>query len=234
MNHVFIKVLYFIKEGKSMQTQPKPLVKLNELFSQQYCWTIEQLGFALDYSAISIRRFLKQLGYFSSFTHNSKWYTLSSIPEFDNNGLWFYNQIGFSRHGNLKQNIVHFIDKSSQGLSAKQLAEILSVSCHAVLNHMYHRGTIDRFKSKAAFVYVASAPKRKNQQLMRFQSQQVAATAAQELTPQTAVYVLVEYIKNPHASFDELANAVAKRQVIAPPKAIARFFDKHALKKTLK
>ena len=94
-----------------MQTQPKPLVKLNELFSQQYCWTIEQLGFALDYSAISIRRFLKQLGYFSSFTHNSKWYTLSSIPEFDNNGLWFYNQIGFSRHGNLKQNIVYFWDK---------------------------------------------------------------------------------------------------------------------------
>ena len=95
-----------------MQKQPKPLVKLDELFSQQYCWTIEQLTSELDYSAISIRRFLKQLGYFNSFTHNSKWYTLSSIPEFDKNGLWFYNQIGFSRHGNLNHNIVHFINKS--------------------------------------------------------------------------------------------------------------------------
>jgi len=216
-----------------MQTQPKPLVKLNELFAQQPCWTITQLTTAFDYSAISIRRFLKQLGYFSSFTHNNKWYTLSSIPDFDNNGLWFYTNIGFSRHGNLKQNIVHFINKSSQGLSAKQLAEILSVPCHAVLNHMYHRGTIDRFKSKSDFVYVSSTPKRKNQQLMRFQSQQVAATAPQELTPQAAVYVLVEYIKNPQACFDELAKAVAKRQVIATPKAIARFFDKHNLKKTL-
>jgi hypothetical protein len=216
-----------------MQTQPKPLVKLNELFSQQYCWTIEQLGFALDYSAISIRRFLKQLGYFSSFTHNSKWYTLSSIPEFDNNGLWFYNQIGFSRHGNLKQNIVHFIDKSCQGLSAKQLAEILSVPCHAVLNHMYNSGAIDRFKSKSGLVYVSPTERRKKQQLIRLQSQQVTVTAAQELNPQTAVYVLVEYIKNPQASFDELAKAVAKRQVIATPNAIARFFDKHNLKKTL-
>jgi hypothetical protein len=216
-----------------MQTQPKPLVKLNELFSQQYCWTIEQLGFALDYSAISIRRFLKQLGYFSSFTHNSKWYTLSSIPEFDNNGLWFYNQIGFSRHGNLKQNIVHFIDKSCQGLSAKQLAEILSVPCHAVLNHMYNSGAIDRFKSKSGLVYVSPTERRKKQQLIRLQSQQVTVTAAQELNPQAAVYVLVEYIKNPQASFDELAKAVAKRQVIATPNAIARFFDKHNLKKTL-
>lgn len=217
-----------------MQNQPKPLMKLDELFSQQPCWTITQLASALDYSAISIRRFLKQLGYFSSFTHNSKWYTLSSIPEFDNNGLWFYSNIGFSRHGNLKQNIVHFIHKSSQGLSAKQLTEILSVPCHAVLNHMYHRGTIDRFKSKSGLVYVSSTERRKKQQLMRFQSQQVTVTTPQELTPQTAVYVLVEYIKNPQACFDELSKAVAKRQVIATPNAIARFFDKHDLKKTLR
>ena len=215
-----------------MQTQPKPLVKLNELFSQQCCWTIEQLTSSLDYSAISIRRFLKHLGYFSSFTHNSKWYTLSSIPEFDKNGLWLYNQIGFSRHGNLKQNIVHFINKSSQGFSAKQLADILSVRCHAVLNHLHNSGAIDRFKSKSGLVYISSTERRKKQQLMRLQSQQVTVTTPQELNPQTAVYVLVEYIKNPQACFDELAKAVAKRQVIATPNAIARFFDKHDLKKT--
>jgi hypothetical protein len=194
---------------------------------------MEQLCNSLNYSAISIRRFLKQLGYFSSFTHNSKWYTLSSIPEFDNNGLWFYNQIGFSRHGNLKQNIVHFINKSSHGLSAKQLAESLSIPCHAVLNHMYNSGAIDRFKSQSDFVYVSSADRRKKQQLMRLQSQTVTVTAPQELNPQPAVYVLVEYIKNPQASFSELSKAVAKRQVIATPKAIARFFAKHDLKKTL-
>lgn len=216
-----------------MQTQPRSLVKLEELFSQQYCWDIEQLCNSLHYSAISIRRFLKQVGYFSSFTHNSKWYTLSSIPDFDKNGLWFYTNIGFSRHGNLKQNIVHFINKSSQGLSAKQLAEILSTPCHAVLNHMYNSGTIDRFKSKSDFVYLSVKPKRKKQQLMRLQSQTVIVSAPQKLNPQTAVYVLVEYIKNPQASFDELSKAVAKKQVIAMPKAIARFFDKHDLKKTL-
>ena len=187
----------------------------------------------MNYSAISIRRFLKQVGYFSSFTHNSKWYTLSSIPEFDKNGLWFYNQIGFSSHGNLNENIVHFINKSSHGLSAKQLAEILSIPCHAVLNHMYKSGAIDRFKSTSDFVYLSSADKRKKQQLMRLQSQTVTVSAPQELNPQTAVYVLVEYIKNPQSSYDELSNAVAKRQVIATPKAIARFFDKHDLKKTL-
>ena len=216
-----------------MQNQPRLLVKLEELFSQQYCWNMGQLCNSMNYSAISIRRFLKQLGYFSSFTHNSKWYTLSSIPDFDKNGLWFYNRIGFSRHGNLKENIVHFINKSSHGLSAKQLAEILSIPCHAVLNHIYNSGAIDRFKSKSDFVYLSSADRRKKQQLMRLQSQTVTVSAPQELNPQTAVYVLVEYIKNPQASFDELSKAVAKKQFIATAKAIARFFDKHDLKKTL-
>ena len=216
-----------------MQTQPRPLVKLEELFSQQYCWNMEQLCDSLNYSAISIRRFLKQAGYFSSFTHNSKWYTLSSIPEFDNNGLWFHNRIGFSRHGNLNKNIVHFINKSSHGISAKQLAEILSISCHAVLNHMYNSGAIDRFKSQSDFVYLSSLSKRKKQQMMRLPSRQVSVSAPRELNPQTAVYVLVEYIKNPQSSFDELSGAVAKKQFIATPKAIARFFDKHDLKKTL-
>jgi len=216
-----------------MQTQSKPFVKLEALFSQQCCWNIEQLCNSMNYSAISIRRFLKQVGYYSSFTHNSKWYTLSSIPTFDKNGLWFNNHIGFSRHGNLKENIILFINKSSHGLSAKQLAEILSIPCHAVLNHMYNSGAIDRYKSKSDFVYLSSAAKRNKQQLMRLQSQTVTVSEAQELNPQTAVYVLVEYIKNPQASFNELSKSVAKRQVIATPTAIARFFDKHDLKKTL-
>lgn len=68
---------------------------------------------------------------------------------------------------------------------------------------------------------------------MRLPSQQPTETAPQELNPQTAVYILVEYIKNHQASLDGLSKAVARRQVIATPQAIARFIDKHDLKKTL-
>ena len=104
--------------------------QLSELFKQQKCYRIDQLSRRLNYSLISIRRFLKVIGYYSSFTHNSKWYTLRSIPSFDKNGIWFYQDIGFCRHGNLNQTIGRFIDKSFQGLTAKDLLNILSVPCH--------------------------------------------------------------------------------------------------------
>ena len=92
--------------------------QLAKLFRRKKCYTIKQLSDRLDYSLISIRRFLKVMGYYSSFTHNSKWYTLRSIPCFDKNGIWFYQDIGFCKHGNLNQTIGRFIDKSFKGLTA--------------------------------------------------------------------------------------------------------------------
>ncbi len=223
--------------GHPMPQQREPREQLQQLFAQRQCWTIVELVRQLDYSTISVRRFLKDIGYFSSFTHNNKWYTLSTIPLFDKYGLWFFDDIGFSKHGNLKKTILHFIIKSPQGLSAKQLAEKLSLPCHAVLNHMHKSGVLDRFKSQTEFIYLAIDDKTKNRQLTRLQSSrqvgiEVRHSEAAELSAQAAVYVLVEFIKHPQASFVELSQAVTKKQVIVAPEAIARFFAEHDLKKT--
>ena len=110
-----------------MANQTDPHFRLAELFKHEKCYTIDQLSRRLSYSLISIRRFLKTMGYYTSFTHNSKWYTLRSIPSFNKNGIWFYQDIGFCKHGNLNQTIGCFIDKSFQGLTAKDLFNMLSV-----------------------------------------------------------------------------------------------------------
>jgi hypothetical protein len=218
-----------------MASKMKPQEQIRTLFDHQPCWTIDQLNQTLDYSTISIRRFLKQLGYVTSFTHNSKWYTLDSIPSFNNNGIWFCDDIGFSRYGNLKQSILHHIDKSPQGLSARQLADIFSITCHAILNHMYKSATIERVKETSDFIYISVDPNKKDQQLIQLKSVQPIDPTYQKLSAHSAVYVLVEYIKKPQASFAQLSKAVAKKQIIATPDAIARFFDEHDLlsKKTL-
>ena len=55
-----------------MANQTDPQFRLAELCKQEKCYTIDQLSRRLNYSLISIRRFLKTMGYYSSFTHNSK------------------------------------------------------------------------------------------------------------------------------------------------------------------
>ena len=58
-----------------MASQTDSQNQLAKLFKRKKCYTIDQLSHRLNYSLISIRRFLKVIGYYSSFTHNSKWYT---------------------------------------------------------------------------------------------------------------------------------------------------------------
>ena len=205
--------------------------QLAELFNQEKCYTIDQLSRRLNYSLISIRRFLKAMGYYSSFTHNSKWYTLRSIPPFDNNGIWFYRDIGFCKHGNLNQTIGRFIDKSFQGLTAKDLFNILSVPCHPVLTQMYKKKKIDRFSTPKGFVYLSVSESKKRLQLNRLQML-TPPKKIERFNPQTAVYVLVEFIKNPKASFFELSLAVKKKGVKASQQAIAQLFKDYDLKKS--
>lgn len=150
---------------------------------------------------------------------------------FDPDGLWLYDGIGFSRHGNVKQTVLHLIDHSHQGLSARQLAEKLSVAGYAVLNHMHKTSVIDRLKTRKGFMYLSGDAIKKERQLSRLQSLMAEEEKPKVLSAQAAVYVLAEFIKPPRASFAQLSRAVAKKQVLATPEMIPQLFKAHHIKK---
>ena len=215
-----------------MKESNNPQDRLVLLFDRKKCWTIEELTHSLDYSSISVRRFLKGVGYYSSFTHNSMWYTLHSIPSFNRRGLWFYEGIGFSKHGNLNQTISSFVTKSPRGLTARQLFDVLLIPCHPVLNQMYKKNRLARFNTRKGLVYLSTDDRKRQRQLRRLQTELVPTGEPETLTAQAAVCVLVEYIKQPEASAAQLSKAVGKGGAKASPEAISRLFREHDLKKT--
>ena len=66
-----------------MDTPSLPREQLQKLFIRRTCWMLADLALALGYALISVRRFLRQIGYYRSYTHNGKWYTLRSSPAFN-------------------------------------------------------------------------------------------------------------------------------------------------------
>ncbi len=84
-----------------------------------------------------MRRFLKQVGYFRSYTHNGQWYTARDSPRFDRDGLWHFKGIGFSKQGSLTRTLAHLIARSPSGLSAGELSQKLQHPCHAVLTQLH-------------------------------------------------------------------------------------------------
>jgi hypothetical protein len=187
---------------------------------------------SLGYALISVRRFLKQVGYFRSYTHNGKWYTLHDSPQFNREGLWHHRDIGFSKHGSLTATIDHLVGRSPDGLSARELAQKLQHPCHAVLTHLHQDGVLDRIKVGGEFRYLA-----KEASLNRQQREHAAAatplSSSSSLGTQAAVLVLVEYVKHPGRSFEELATHLRQQgQLAVGAESIRRFFAEHDLKKT--
>ncbi len=222
-----IAILY---QESAMTSDAKPSQRLFSLFAEQPCWTIEPLAAKLQYSVPSIRRFLFEVGYYSSFTHNGRWYTLRTIPRFGrNDGLWFSNDIGFSWVGSLTSTLVDLITRSSAGMTAEQLGEKLRCRCHSVLVRLYRQGKLQRQKLGYSYVYLAVDPPTATSQRQAMQNVPPA-----QLPAEITLLVLVEYIRHPDFSFKQLASAIARRtHITVAVVQIERLFEQYDLKKTI-
>jgi hypothetical protein len=215
-----------------MAHQLLPTERLEKLFHRRKCWMLAELAQTLDYAFITVRRFLKQIGYFRSYTQNGKWYTSRNSPQFNRDGIWRHRGIGFSKHGSLTATIGYWVGSSPAGLSASELAQKLQHPCHAVLTNLHKGGAVDRVKVEGEFRYLCTA-----EQINRRQRQPAAAAQppnpSASLSTQTAVLMLVEYIKQPGLGFEQLAaRRQQQRQLTVAPESIRRFFQEHDLKKT--
>ena len=214
---------------------PAPLLpsqRLEKLFHRRKCWMLAELAHSLGYALISVRRFLNQIGYFRSYTHNGKWYTLRDSPQFNRDGIWHHKDIGFSKQGSLTATIGYLVGRSPTGLSARELAEKLQHPCHAVLTILHKGQELDRVKVAGEFRYLAT-----EEQINRRQREQAALvpplSPTSSFSTQVAVWVLVEYIKDPGLSFEQIAARLQEqRKVAVAPESIQRFFQEHDLKKT--
>ena len=211
-----------------MPFDTKPSQRLSTLFLEQPCWMIEPLAAELRYSIPSVRRFLAEVGYYSSFTHNGGWYTLRSIPRFGQDGLWFYSDIGFSRAGSLTNTLVDLTTRSAAGMTAEQLGAKLRCRCHSVLVQLCRQGRLQRQKIGRSHVYLAIDP-----HIAAVQRQSVESLSVIQLPAEIAVLILVEFIRNPDSSFEQLATAISRKKSVTVEAAqIERLFDQHGLKKT--
>ena len=215
-----------------MPAQLPPKEHLLKLFDRRPCWKLADLAHSLNRAPISARRLLKQIGYFRSYTDNGKWYTLRDTPQFNREGIWHRKQIGFSRHGSLIATIGYLVARSPSGLSAKELGQKLQHPCHAVLTNLHKNQVLDRVKVQGEFRYLAteeSMNRRQRAQAAVLQPSNPATT----LSTQAAVWVLVEHIKNPGLSFEQIAARLQEQRLLTlAPESIRRFFQEHDLKKT--
>jgi len=200
---------------------------LTSIFEKQTCWTLELLAAKLECCIRSVQRFLSTVGYYRSFNHNGGWYTLRSIPIFDRDGLWFYDDIGFSHAGSMTDTLVVLVSKGPEGITAEELGKKLRCRCHSVLVRLIRDGKLQRVKMGRSNIYI---PKDVDSATIR---QKTTTLQGSEFPAEIAILVLVEFINNPRLSFAQLARVISQSKKVTISAAhIETLFARLGVKKT--
>ena len=106
-------------------------------------------------SRMTVFRKLKGLGYYSSYSHSGKYYTLNSIPVFDSNGIWSYGGVRFSKSGNLMETICGLVKRSEAGYFAAELEPLLHVFIHNAVGKLFASSRLLREQIGDQYLYLS-------------------------------------------------------------------------------
>lgn len=202
------------------------------IFYNRKILSISDLRLLVGKSNRTIYRYLEQWKTYTSYNFNGSYYTLQDIPIFDQDGLWVYNDIRFSRHGNLKNTIQYLVDNSSAGMTLHELEQVLGCSIYSILPKMVVAKLIAREKHSGVYVYFSA-----NQEFGEPQRKQLIKRRF-ELTPaiscEAAIKILVFRIKYPNLDFDKFVRKLHQQGVKQEASQIRTFFEFHGIEKKTK
>jgi len=105
------------------------------------------------HSRTTVFRKLKTLDYISSYSHKGKYYSLNTIAEYNDYGVWQYNSVMFSKYGTVKKTLEFLIESSSKGYAASELYLILGVKVEDVLLNLLKSKQLIRKRMSGKYVY---------------------------------------------------------------------------------
>lgn len=181
----------------------------------------------------SLYRDLARIGYLSSYTQRGRYYTLADIPAFDERGLWFHRDVGFSQAGTLKQTVAAQVQEAPNGHVHAELQNLLRVRVHNTLLGLVREGRIGREQYKNVHLYVSADPDRAAEQVQgRREVDEVLALALRMPTTEETTEILAEALRAaPEIPEPALvARRLAARIGWVEPRHVQQVYESYGLK----
>ena len=113
-------------------------------------------------------RKLRDLAARTSYSHRGGYYTLDELVDFDQRGLWSFNEVHFSSAGTLIATAESFVNQAQAGHFGEELDNLLQVGSQDALRKLVRGGRLTRQKLAGQFLYCAAdRPRRQTEQLRR-------------------------------------------------------------------
>ncbi|MEW6747621.1 MAG: hypothetical protein AB1486_33235 [Planctomycetota bacterium] len=198
--------------------------------------TLEELRQAGRCSTMTVWRHLKHHGYYTSFNFNARYYTLAETPRFDNDGLWFYREVGFSLHGTLNQTLAALVQASPAGMTANELSALLRVRVQNQLYSLYTGHEVARVPSGRAHLYLATDEEMRARQLRQRETlvespRPAAGLGEGALTDSEIIAILVEFARSPRSSARQVSTLLSGRGLNISRDQVTAVIEKYELRK---
>ena len=213
--------------------------QLKALFKMHLVLRLDEVMENLNRSRTSIIRYLKEVGYYSSYNCAGEYYTLFEIPTFDDNGLWKYKNAFFSSHGTLRETAVVLVNNSVFGYTHDELKNLLGIRMYNTLLDLVNEGLLDRRELSGEYVYVScdfgeeqfiarSRMPPKTKEIKKPEKRTTRITPAAGLNE--TIEVLLAYIKG-HIEPESVYGYLYRKGIKITPKQIRAIFECYDLGK---
>lgn len=222
--------LFLPKKTYIMTQFENSIVILKNYFKEQIILTLYDLALLLNTSIRTVQRKLIQLDTIKSYNHNGRYFALKEVAQFNSYGIWEYNEVHFSKFGNLKNTLIQIIRNSETGLNALEISKILGLETRSFLYHYKDITEIKREKTNGCYVYFSSEHTQYNFQLtnrINLKQQQLVSP----IKDSAGIIVLVETVKHPEYSTEKLSKHLRRQGVRIKPATITAFFKFHGIEK---
>jgi len=187
-------------------------------------------------SRMTVFRRLRQIEYVTSYTHAGRYYTLYDIAHFDSDGIWFYDDIGFSQNGSLKNTVTYLVDGSDAGKFHFDLERQLRVRVHNVLLDLVKTKQIERIKFAGQYLYMSTDKARSTKQIQQrdklpMQARHIPDFISEPLVIEIMAEVIRQSKRHPRA--DQVASALAIRGLPIAEKDVMTVFDQYDIEKKI-
>lgn len=207
---------------------------LKEFFRRHQVADLKQLCRALKTtSRATIVRALKVAGYSTSYSHSGKYYTLERIPRFDAHGLWFWRDVGFSKHGTLRATIVAKVKVAAAGYTHEELEALLQLRVQNTLRELVQAGAIVRDEIDAVFVYVDRDPTLAKAQVAK-RREQIPSQASHHVDLADVVEILLIVIRRQTTDAAKIAAMLRARDIVLSEVQVTGVLAEHGLRKKTK
>ena len=203
-----------------------------QFFKKKKIVTLKQFSDYFNCSIRTAQRRLKIFKVFRSYNKNSAYFVLHNIPKFDKNGLWKYKGIFFSKHGILKQAIIHLVANSEMGLDAYEIGKTVELSSRSFISHFQNIPGLCKEKFKNKFIYfsdkksICEKQKRKRKLMLKEKLLSLPSDTV-------AIAILIDIIKHPNTAIENCIQRLRIKKINIKRETIQNFLQHHNIKKKL-